>query len=247
VQIAAITPSDASHVLGLNTSWDRHAATMGLELFCRQNTGAGKQLAATPEHMARMIVDQLSNQTVGALLETAFDEDPSPFETPSAALAQHELSKRGLDHHRGLVKIDLGLNTAVIGLGASASTYYSAVGDRLGCEMILPEHAGVANAIGAVVGRVTIRQTATVTAPSSGLFMVHLDGAPTDFQTEDSAMSHVENELRALVIENARKSGAMDIETHVTHDIKRAQVEGNDVFIEATVTVEASGRPRIAS
>ena len=36
--------------------------------------------------------------------------------------------------------------------------------------MVLSEHAGVANAIGAVVGRVTFRKSATITSPSEGLY-----------------------------------------------------------------------------
>ncbi len=76
------------------------------------------------------------------------------------ALARHVLMQRGLEGHRGILRIDAGLNQPVIGLGASAASYYPAVGARLGCAMDLPRHAGVANAIGAVVGRVTIAKAA---------------------------------------------------------------------------------------
>jgi hypothetical protein len=62
----------------------------------------------------------------------------------------------------------------VIGLGASAPSYYGAVGDRLGCQMILPEHAGVANAIGAVAGQVSQRRVGLVSSPAEGRFVAHL-------------------------------------------------------------------------
>ena len=68
------------------------------------------------------------------------------------------------------MKIEARLDVDVIGLGASAATYYPAVGRALNCDVILPEHAAVANAIGAVVGRITVRRSGTITAPSEGIF-----------------------------------------------------------------------------
>jgi hypothetical protein len=44
----------------------------------------------------------------------------------------------------------------------------------------------------------------------------------------------------------ARNAGAEDVQLRVSHDIRTAGVEGRTVFVEATVTVEASGRPRVA-
>ena len=154
--------------------------------------------------------------------------------------------QRGLGGHRGLVRIETGLAVPVIGLGASASTYYPAVGVRLGCEMILPEHAGVANAIGAVVGRVTMRETGTVTSPSEGKYRVHLVEGPQDFVESEAALEMLEGVLRARAITAAEAAGAADIQVSVVRDVRSAGVEGREVFVEAEVTVEASGRPRVA-
>jgi len=156
------------------------------------------------------------------------------------------LMEKGLNGHRGLLRLDAGLNLPVVGLGASAPAYYRAVGKRLSCRMILPDHAGVANAIGAVVGRVTIRRSGTVTSPAEGRFRVHLETGPEDFTEADPAMARLEAALEAEARSEARAAGAEDIHLSATREIKRAQAEAREVFLEATVTVEASGRPRIA-
>jgi N-methylhydantoinase A/oxoprolinase/acetone carboxylase beta subunit len=246
VQVSGVTPSDASHVLGLADAWDAEAAAKAMLLFGRRRTGAGEMLATDPKVMARKIVDQLTEQTALALLETAFAEDSHDFEVPPETLARHVLTQRGRSKHRGLIAIDLGLNLPVIGLGASASTYYPAVGDALHTDMILPKHAGVANAIGAVVGRVTMRRMGTVTSPSDGKYRVHLDAGPEDFGDPDAAMERMENWLRDSTEADAKASGADDIQVTVQRDVKTAGVESREVFIEAEITVEASGRPRIA-
>ncbi|MDG1532719.1 MAG: hydantoinase/oxoprolinase family protein [Paracoccaceae bacterium] len=246
VQMAGLTPSDASHVLGRLDVWNKDAAKMALLLFGRRRTGAGDVLSRDAHDLAQMIVDRLTYQTSIALLEAAFAEEEAPFGPPPADLARHVLMQRGLAKHKGIVQISAGLGVDVIGLGASANSYYPAVGEFLHCKMNLPKHAGVANAIGAVVGRVTVRKSGTVTSPSEGRYRTHLDAGPEDFADADAAMAHVEKALQELAEAEALASGAVDINVNLSRDVKQAHIEARDVFVEATIFVEVSGRPRIA-
>jgi hypothetical protein len=45
---------------------------------------------------------------------------------------------------------------------------------------------------------------------------------------------------------DAQESGSKNIQVLVNREIKRARTEAHDVFIEATIFVEASGRPRVS-
>ncbi len=247
VQVSGVTPSDASHVLGRLDAWDADAARKALELVARKRVGTGDVLAASAEVLAQMIIDQLTEQTALTLLETAFAEEATDFGLSPEELARHVLTQKGLDQHRGLLAFDAALNVDVIGLGASAPSYYPAVGERLRCPMILPEHTGVANAIGAVVGRLTLRRSGTVTSPSEGRYRVHLEDGPQDFGNSDEALALLESVLRAEAEGAVRQAGAADIRIVVDRDIRTARVEAQEVFVEAMLTVEASGRPRVAT
>jgi N-methylhydantoinase A/oxoprolinase/acetone carboxylase beta subunit len=246
VQVAGVTPSDASHVLGRVMEWDAGAARKALMLLGRRRTGSGTVLSTSEEDVAQMVVDRLTHQTALALLEAAFEEEEVPFQSASDVLARHELMQRGVAGHQGLVRVNTGLDVTVVGLGASAASYYPAVGEMLGCEMILPEYAGVANAIGAVVGRVTMRESGTVTAPSEGMYRVHLSSGPVDFGDHFVALQHLEDVLRDDAVAQAKDAGAEDIQVSVSRDVRTAGVEAREVFVEASVTVEAAGRPRVA-
>jgi len=241
VQVAGVTPSDAAHVLGYSDVWNSDAARMALQLFGRRRTGAGEVLARDPEKMAQIIVDQLTHQTGIALLQAALAE-----ERLDENLASHVLMQIGLGNHSGILRINTGLNIPVVGLGASAQSYYPAVGKCMGCEMILPLDGGVANAIGAVVGRIIMRRSGTITTPSEGRYRVHLESGPEDFIEKVVAFQRLEDGLRAAATKAALVAGANDIEVAIDRDIKTAQVEAREIFVEATITVEASGRPRIA-
>jgi len=91
VQLAGVTPSDASHVLGRQAGWDAEAARMALDLVARKRTGSGNRLAEGAEALARMIVEQLTHQTALALLETGFAEEETGFGQPPEVLAAHVL------------------------------------------------------------------------------------------------------------------------------------------------------------
>lgn len=247
VQICAVTASDASHIVGTLDAWDADAARKALMLMSRRRTGSGNVLARGAEALARMIIGQLTHQTSVALLKSALAEEGEGFGPAPEDLAEHVLMQRGLSGHRGLLRIDTGLNLPVVGLGASAHAYYPAVGERLGTRMILPGHGGVANAIGAVAGQITMRQSGTVTSPGEGRFRIHSAGAPKDFTDQETALSALETLLRSETETRARLAGAVDIQMRVSRDIRSADVEARSVFVEATVTVEATGRPRVAS
>lgn len=246
VMIAGVTPSDASHVLGRQTGWDALAARKAITLLARRRNGAGERFASDADTLAKAIIDQLTHQTVECLLEAAFDEDDAFAGHRGADLARHVLTRAGLAGHRGVVQTALSLAVPVIGLGASAPNYYPAVGEALGAKMILPQHAGVANAIGAVVGQISQRASAIVTSPSEGRFTAHLSEGPQQFSNQAEALAAVEAALSQEAESRALAAGAADARITVTRDIREAEIEGRVMFIEARITATAAGRPRVA-
>ncbi|MEY5038943.1 MAG: hypothetical protein RL472_2049, partial [Pseudomonadota bacterium] len=246
VMISGVTPSDASHVLDRLEAWNKPAAVKALTLLARRRNGAGDRFAKGPEVLAQAIIDQLTAQTVDCLLEAAFDEDDAFAGQDSDALARHPLVHAGLKGHRGIVELNTRLGVPVIGLGASAPSYYGAVGTVLNCEMILPEHAGVANAIGAVVGQVSQKVTAIVTSPAEGRFVAHLPGGGENFTSAGAALDALEAALRAEAESRARAAGAEDLRITATRDLREVDIEGRKMFVEASISVTAAGRPRVA-
>ena len=247
VQVSGVTPSDAAHVLGYSDAWDRGAAEIALSNFARRRGASGDRLDTSGSAMAARIVGQLRHQTARYLLESAFAEDDRNWEAVSPqTLAQHVLTTAGLDHHAGLIKAQLSIGLPVIGLGASATAYYGPVGDRLGTRSVVPEHADVANAIGAVVGQVSANAEGTITAQGAGRYVVHSPNGTIAYDTEEAATGRLEADLIETARAAAQASGVDKPEFETIRDVQRAQIEGSDMFVSATVRVRAFGRPRIA-
>ncbi len=244
------TPTDAACLLGLADAGDRAAAEASLKLLARQKGPDGRAVAPDPHALAERIIAALVRRSAEHAIEAALAEDGvgTPQGTPqSAGLAVSALGRAALDGHRGLVAPSLPLTVPLVGLGASAPLYYPRVAALLQARPAIPEHADVANAIGAVVGSVTLRRSATVTVPSEGRFRAHLPVGPEDFATAEAA----EDALRAALAADLRAAalGAGAEEPEITENLERreAEIEGRVTLIETELTLTATGRPRLAA
>ncbi|TCD16119.1 hydantoinase/oxoprolinase N-terminal domain-containing protein [Oricola cellulosilytica] len=246
VLLAGITPSDAQHVTGRFTHWNREAAVLGATLFARRRDGYGNSIATDPEAISRRVIDRLVRLSAERVLETALSEDG----LDGAALSLSPLARRAIDRPDGIAQLMLSFDRPLIGLGAGASAYYPPAGDLLNATTVIPDHADVANAIGAVVGQVRISVTADVAEREEGVFEITgamLDGrAGKIFPSADQAMTAAGEACRAAATEQAALAGAGEVQVTLKRDIRSATIEDRSRFISATVTATASGRPATA-
>ncbi len=242
VMVSGLTPSDAAHVLVIHAAWDREAAEKVARLFARQRGNDGKRVAEDPQVLCRRIIYALTRRSAEVVLDAAFAEDGFEQAEPSRSF----LAQAMLDRHAGLVRPGLSLGAPLVGLGASAPTYYPAVAELLEAEDAVPKHADVANAVGAVVGQVRIARSATISCPAEGCFRLHLPDGPEDFTNLETARGQAEAALDAAARTAAAEAGAGAVHVTLETDVQQAQIEGKTMVIEAKVTATATGRPRLA-
>lgn len=231
---SGFTPTDAAHVLGLHTGFDEDAARAGADLLALTQDRRGAVVADSAEAVAETTIGELRARTVEAVLGIALHSDE--FE---AGAEHHPLTKAGLSSHRGHVAIDVRLDTLLIGLGASAPTYYPEVAERLGARVFLPEHAGVANAVGAIVGMIKIERSTTITRRKNGMYVVSGDA----FDDLDKAAAAARQLLSEATLALAERAGATMPTLAVDRNDNTVNVNGQELFVDSTITVSATGRP----
>lgn len=265
VALAGFTPSDAAHVLGLQRSWSAEAARLGAALWTRRQMPAEEGAAAPDaEAFARRVIEQVVRQSGRTVLATALAEGEGLDLGRADALAErliglgldgHGLDGHGLDGHglddsaaeRGLIDVSLKLRRPLVAIGAPVATYYPAVAERLHTRLVIPEHAGVSNAVGAVAGGVMQAVTVVITAPAEGRYRAHLPTGIRDFDTLDAAADHAIAEAKALAAEQAHRAGAVDPELKHSREDKIVRGKGGfAVFLESRIVATAFGRPRLA-
>ncbi len=242
VHICGITPSDALHVLGRQTQWNRDASELGLKIAARQRAGNGQTVAENAVALAEMIVSRLTRQSSHAILEASLADDGEMEIDPvkSRAIA------KALDRDNRVVQLSLSLDRPLIGLGASAPVYYPAIAEELNAKSIIPDHADVANAVGAVAGQVRETVTVFLTSPDEGLFLLNGSGETERFTDErvaiDAARLRAETAARAA----AERSGVTEPVVVLEEEVDAAEIESQRKLVEMRIRATASGRPRIA-
>jgi N-methylhydantoinase A/oxoprolinase/acetone carboxylase beta subunit len=242
VQISGFTPSDAAHVIGVQSIWNRKAALMAAELFARRKTGRGQPLADSGERIAAKVLALVTRRTAEAILETAFAEDG----LDGPATVASPLVQRAIDGVDGVATVSIMPDRPVIGLGASAGLHYARLPERLGVDVDCPPHADVANALGAVAGPVRVSVETVVTSPAQDLFRVSAGAHSSDHRDRGAALAAAREAAHRQVLAKAAEAGAGDPDVTLREDITEVPVEGMTMFVEARITAIATGRPRTA-
>ena len=241
VHICGLTPSDAMHVLGRQNQWNATAARLGAELATRVKDGSGKPIAASAESLSEMIVARLTRQSAEVILASCLAEDGAAID-PAVSLAVD----RALKREPGIVAFSLSLDRPLVGLGASAPVYYPAIADMLGARSSIPAEAGVANAVGAIVGQVRASVMVFVTVPEEGIFIVNGAGPSSRFLDEEQAFDAARERAQAAALASAQSNGADDPALVLREEIDAPEIEGTRKLVEARFTATASGHPRVA-
>jgi len=185
-------------------------------------------------------------------LATAASDREASNETDAGPVAARPRAVRGRDPASvaadPMFDIRPRLTRPLVAIGAPAETYYPEIGRRLGTCPVVPRHAEVCNAIGAVAGRVVRSISITISSPSEGVFRVHGEDGTRDYPALESAAGAAEREAAARAEQAALAAGADRPVLRTDRYDKIVNRGGPDeTFVESLVVVTASGQPRLAS
>lgn len=250
VAISGLTPSDAAHVLGLQSHWCREAAEIGARLFLLRSPQAGWKPPADSIQLCKDIIEQVVRQSGEVILDSAIREtahiDPHHWGQLGRELIRRSLSAG--QPASALFESIIRLNVPLAAIGAPVGSYYPEIAQRLRTRLVIPPHAEVSNALGAVAGGVMQKVTATITQPQEGIFRVHLPNGIKDFVDLEEAAAHASEIAGAEAAALAKRAGAGEIEIkNERADKVFAEPTGLRIFIESEISVTAFGRPALAA
>ena len=239
---AGFTPTDALHVLGRFERWDSEASRLGAELL------AGLSDLKAKEFCERVVLG-VSNRVTTELVTKVLGQEanlPDWGREPAATA----LLSRALGNVPGSdLECRLKLSKPVIAVGAPVEAYMPRVAEQLCTELLVPDHAEVANAFGAVAGGVVQRLRAIVhPLDTEQHFRLYLHDGVCDFSTVEEAVARarevVPDQLKAL----ARQAGADHVEVQMARRDRNVGVGGGwqqMVYLGTELTFTAVGRPSL--
>ena len=238
IQRATLTPTDIMHVQGLFTAWNRDAAEMGLRLFALR-------AEIDPETLAERCLDTFSSRMLLQLLHRMLrHQDPALPDFPQGP------ANRELLHLLCTGESTLGLSlhahcaTPVIAIGAPAQVLARDAAMKMGARLIVPEHAEVANAVGAITGVLTLQLEAAI-LPDDGHFVAHTPVARRVFEHFDAAREWTYTAMEALLEDRIREARLEGFTVHrsLQGQERFGTLDAGEVFLEWRLRATAVGRP----
>ena len=240
VQRAGFTPTDALHVLGRFRQWDAEASLLGAQLLAGHHGTPPEDFC---EQVVRETCDRITKEVVSKALEDETGQPDWAREPTAASLLEKAL---GTSSHSDL-QCELTLGRPLVAIGAPVQAYMGRVADSLHTQLIIPPHAEVASAVGAVSGSVIYRQKVLVNPLDGGdRFRVHLPDGVSDFSDLEEAVQHAQAIMQPQVAILARQAGAEQVEVKIDRSDRTVRLGGGwgeELHLSTELVFTAVGRP----
>jgi len=241
VVASAFTPTDAVHVLGQYRCGSVEAAELGAALWARR-LGVGER--GFCERVVRQVIVQAGRAVVASALAEEGGLALRSWDSVGRLFIERAL---GADDG-GAFSVTFSMQRSLVGIGAPVATYLPPVAAQLHTHLCIPEHAEVANAIGAVAGGV-MQTVRILIRPLDGgnAYRVHLPFGVRDFQRLADAVACAKNAARRLAQDRAHRAGASAVQVYTEQHDRTALIGGefDEIYIETEVTATAVGRPQL--
>jgi len=243
---AGFTPTDALHTLGRLELWNGEAAGLGAQILAAQ-------ARRSPQALCQQVVEGVSHRAATALVSKVLsDESHLPLweQEPTAALLLERALGDGDGAELGLA-CDLTLRYPLVAIGAPVEAYMPRVAQQLNTRLIIPPHAEVANAVGAVAGGVVQRQRVLITPlePGAGggyAVRLHLPDGVRDFHEVEAAVAYAQKRMEDWMADLAHQVGAAQVEVQMARKDRCVPVKsgwGDQLYLGSELIFTAAGRP----
>ena len=238
---AGFTPTDASHIAGMQSQGSRAAAMVGARLLMRYSEDNLGKSYADEQQFAETVCRRVSELTSLLLVDALSASYGNAMSTSQKALLESSIR----DARQTDFSLRPQLHIPVVGLGAPAAGYYKQSAALLNTTLHSPEYAHVANALGAVVGSIRQEQVIVINPTGGKRVCVLMAEGPREFDTlEAGAQAAVEHASR-LAREKALRAGAEEVSLSIDRYDNIVKQGEDEVFFESRITVTASGRPAV--
>ncbi|MBQ9043595.1 MAG: hypothetical protein IJ111_12375 [Eggerthellaceae bacterium] len=217
VMRCGMTPTDAMHLRGDFSSFSTEASRLGAKCVLKSYRGedaaeSEEAIMAFADEIYELAQFRLFSQVVGAFSQDRYWPDkPTDLDPQMKAIAKQVWNARH-DEAKPPFNIVFKSDAALVGVGAPTHVFLGEVARVLDAPCVVPEHAGVANAVGAAVSHVSVEQQVRI-SPNRGAdgivrgFLVRGLDHVDPYDDIDAALEGARQMARSQAEAEARRRG----------------------------------------
>jgi N-methylhydantoinase A/oxoprolinase/acetone carboxylase beta subunit len=228
IQAIGFTPTDALHVLGEYTEWDREASKMGAKLLERYTQIDYIKLC---KQIKKDVARNMALNLISFILK----------DVPAGEIEKILLSDRFTQFR---------MKIPVVLIGGPVVAYIEELKQILDADIIVPKYAEVGNAVGAVVGkgikRIEILIKSSYTKDRKRLILLFSPQGRETLGTYPEALEHAEALGRKLVMEYMAEAGLDKGQVQIEVSKKDISLsEAGTIPVETKLVFVGVGMPKV--
>jgi N-methylhydantoinase A/oxoprolinase/acetone carboxylase beta subunit len=236
IQRCGLTPTDLLHANGRFQRWNTSTAGRFLAMFAKISN---RDTVSLRDELLETISRKLALEILKRQLDDEVDPQAIDHCPVCQALINNAFSGGNKRYH---LKIDF--KRPVIGVGAPISFFLPDAARMIGARAVLPEHADVANAIGAITSKVEIKRRVRIIPDDSGGFLIEGISGAKRFSGFEDADAFARQRLIDMVRSLAETAGTSVRSVAVdTMDQLPEDAGGNPIFIGRILNAKLVGPP----
>lgn len=221
-----LTPTDVLHAAGQLLIWDNEAAKTALEIYA-------SDMCISTDELYSQIFTAINSKLTHSIVEGAYENSGNSSQSAGKI---PQFTKMLLNTESDFINIKMNALTGIIGIGAPTYAYLPEACKAFNTKPVIPNHAEVANAVGAVAGRIALKSKASVSLSSDGDFTVHTQLDRKAFMDMDEAIEYAKSQVKN-VLETRVNDDYAGLKFRYDIHEKRSDAESSDgnVFIESAI------------
>lgn len=249
VMRCGLTPTDIMHILGDFTRYDKTASVLGAKYFLK----VLPEYKETTDDLMRLCNDiydlvrrKLYENIVRILLTNKYPKLFSKGIDEQMMMLIRE--SRNEESFGGFFGFGFHTDVSLIGIGAPTHIFLPDVAEKLGTKCVIPDHAEVANAVGAIIADISVQTVVNISPEHTpnGIsgYTVRTAEETKTFKSTDEAVAYAGKAAELSAVADARKRGALGelrVEIIVKPDTAYTN-EGIVIDLGTEVTAYVTGR-----
>lgn len=243
-----LTPTDVMHIRGDFERYDRQAALLGAEF-------AASCMDMTVDELCEAVYGRIGKMLYSRIVRLLLEDRQPEYLREGLGSGLEALIARCWEDARGgngggFLETCFRTPAVLVGVGAPIHIFLPEVAHALGTRCVIPANAGVANALGAVVGNISVTSCVKIAVDYAveGIrgYIVHGKFGTYHTQGLEEAVEAAREDAERSAVEEARLRGAVGDVSVSVEVIREAAHTKDRTEVLLGVSVEATAKGSVA-